>query len=266
MTKKPFILITNDDGFDAPGIKHLWHALADYADLALVAPATDQSGMSLGVTMRTPLQITQISWERDTPAWKVSGTPADCVRMALSVLLERTPDFIVSGINRGANSGRVVLYSGTVGGVIEGVLRNIPGIAFSCCESDSLDYLRVEKYIQPVVSHLLDYPLPAGTLLNVNFPDTPEIKGFKMTHQGKGYYIEDTEKRIHPEGYPYYWLSGKWSDHEEHEESDTALLKQGYATAVPIHVNTLTDVEHLTQHKHLFDAALLSGESTFKGI
>ena len=126
MSKNFRILIINDDGIHAPGLIHLWKALVDLADVTIIAPAIEQSGVGLGITLRSPLHIESVAWNKGTPAWKISGTPADCVKMALSVILKTPPDLIVSGINRGSNSGRNVLYSGTVGGVIEGVLRNIP--------------------------------------------------------------------------------------------------------------------------------------------
>jgi 5'-nucleotidase len=250
---KPRILITNDDGIDAPGIKHLWQALADHADLYIVAPASEKSGVGLAVTLRDPIQITPVSWDRNTPAWKVTGTPADCVRMALSVILDSPPDLIVSGINRGANSGRTVLYSGTIGGVIEGTLKNVPGIAFSCVEYDHPDYQVTERFIAPLVKHVLAHPLPKGTLLNVNFPDSKEILGVKFARQGRGMWIENPEARVHPEGHHYYWLGGKWHDHVEDEESDVHLLKSGYAAAVPIHVSDLTDLTHFHERKGHFN-------------
>ncbi len=250
---KPKILITNDDGITAPGLKYLWEALADIADLYIVAPAAEQSGVGLAITIRDPLQIQPVDWERGTKAWKVTGTPADCVRMGISVILDEVPQMIVSGINRGSNSGRNVLYSGTIGGVIEGALRNVPGIAFSCVDFMNPDYQKTQHLIVPLVKHVLEHPLPKGTLLNVNFPDTKEILGIKMARQGKGFWIENPDARIHPEGHSYYWLGGKWHDYDEDEESDVHLLKQGYASAVPIHISELTDLAHFHANKEHFD-------------
>lgn len=269
--KRPFILITNDDGIDAPGIKSLWRALSDKADLAIVAPARDQSGVSLGITIRKPIQVESVQWENNTPAWKVTGTPSDCVRMACSVLLERKPDLIISGINRGANSGRVVLYSGTVAAVIEGVLRNIPGIAFSLSDFFNPNYAPFEKHIYPIISHVLDNPPPQGTFLNVNFPVTTDVKGYRLTEQGKGYFVENPAKREHPEGYPYYWLGFEWVAHEEDkEEGDTTLLKEGYITAAPIHVMDLTDHAHFKKNKEsfsrLFDETFSFRDSSMEGV
>lgn len=253
MQKKLKILITNDDGISAPGLRHLWEALVDIAELYIIAPAIEQSGMGLAITTRDPLQIQSVQWERETKAWKVSGTPADCVRMGMSVILDLVPDLIVSGINRGSNSGRNVLYSGTIGGVIEGALRGIPGIAFSCVDFMNPDYIKTLRFIVPLVKHVVEFPLPHGSILNVNFPDTEEILGIKMARQGKSLWVENPDARVNPEGYPYYWLGGKWQDHPEEEDSDVHLLKQGFAAAVPIHVSELTDLNHFHESKEHFN-------------
>jgi 5'-nucleotidase len=253
MERKPNILITNDDGIYAQGLRHLWATLVDYANVTIIAPETEQSGKGLSITLRQPLLSEAIKWEKDTPAWKVNGTPADCVRLGLSVLLKDKPDLIVSGINRGSNLGRNILYSGTVGGVIEGALRNVPGIAFSCADFQSPDYKAVEHFIQPMVAQLFEHPLPSGTFLNVNFPMADPIRGIKLARQGMGYWIESIQEGLHPEGHPYYWLGGKWVDQVEHEESDVYLLQQGYAAAVPIHVNEWTDHVFLKNHKERFE-------------
>ncbi len=259
MQKKPKILITNDDGIAAPGLKHLWEALADAAELYIVAPATEKSGVGLAITIRDPILIQPVEWEKDTPAWRVTGTPADCVRMGMSVILKDKPDLIVSGINRGSNSGRNVLYSGTVGGVIEGALRNVPGIAFSCVDFMNPNYQQTQEHILPLVHYVLQHPLPQGTILNVNFPDAQKILGVKLARQGRGFWIESPDARQHPEGHDYYWLGGKWHEHDEHEESDVHLLKQGYAAAVPIHISELTDLNHFHGRKDHFNAHFLGG-------
>lgn len=258
------ILVTNDDGIEADGLKYLWEALVDIAELYIIAPMTEKSGVGLAITIRDPILIQQVPWERGTKAWKISGTPADCVRMGMSVILDSPPDLIVSGINRGANSGRNVLYSGTIGGVIEGALRNVPGIAFSCVDFVNPDYKKVQHLIYPLVKHLIENPLPQGTLLNVNFPDVQEVRGLKLARQGKGYWIEDPEHRLHPEGHSYFWHGGKWYEHDEHEESDVHLLKQGFATAVPIHVSEMTDLKLYRERKSNFDD-LFSQTNTIRG-
>jgi len=260
MTKRPNILITNDDGIHAPGIKHLWNALKDHANLTIVAPAGEQSAVGMSITVRHPLQIHKMDWyQPNSNIWSVTGTPADCVKMALSVVLDSPPDLIVSGINRGTNAGRNVLYSGTVAGVIEGTLHGIPGIAFSCRQYQSPTYHTVEQYIPKVVDYILEHPLPNGSLLNVNFPEDTEngVKGFKMTRQGLEFWGEDPDERSHPaEGHSYYWMGAKLIEFDEHENSDIAWLKKGYMTAVPVHVSELTDHKHLEEHKSHFEEIL----------
>jgi 5'-nucleotidase len=248
---RPFILITNDDGIHAPGIRHLWQALKGEAEIAIIAPHTEKSGCGLGITWTKPLHIRSIQWEDGTPAWSINGTPADCVKMGISSILARRPDIVVSGINRGSNSGRTVLYSGTVGGIIEAAFKDIPGIAFSFSDVAIPDLKITQPYILKLVRHLLAHPLPSGTFLNVNFPFNAQekIAGFRMAKQGLGHWVEEPDKRIHPEGLPYYWLGGKWRAFPEDPESDVALLEQGYIAGVPIHVNQLTDQAAFQKHK-----------------
>jgi 5'-nucleotidase len=241
--ERPYVLITNDDGINAAGIRFLWEALRDVAEVAIVAPAVEQSGVGLALTLRQPLRLEQVKAFDETMAWSVNGTPADCVKMALSVILERKPDLLVSGINRGSNAGRNVLYSGTVGGAIEGVMQDVPSLAFSCHDHKDPNYVSAAEYIPFIVQHALEHPLPQGTLLNVNFPSSkiPEIKGLKMTRQGKELWVEDPEKRIRPADKEiYYWLGAKLGEFEEEEDCDISWLRKGYVTAVPVHVGDLT--------------------------
>lgn len=257
MMKKPFLLIINDDGINAPGIKHLWRSVMNHADVAIVAPMSEKSGCGMSITWTKPLHIREVPWENNTPAWTLNGTPADCVKMALAVLLDRTPDCIISGVNRGSNAGRTVLYSGTVGGVIEGALKNIPGIAFSFSDFEEPPLQVTEPYIWPLIKHLLNHPLPLGTFLNVNFPFNAKngIKGFRLGRQGKGYWVEAPDKRFHPEGAPYYWLGGKWTSSDELADSDVAYLDAGYVAGVPIHIGELTDHQAFRDYKEKAESA-----------
>jgi 5'-nucleotidase len=251
--KKIKVLLTNDDGIHAPGLKALWEALKDAFDVSIIAPSTEKSAVGLGITIRDPIHIERLEWPEGARAWKVSGTPADCVRMGLSVILDAKPDLIISGINRGSNAGKNVLYSGTVGGTIEGALRGIPGVAFSCESFEKPDYTAVQPFVVPLIQHLLEHPLPQGTLLNVNFPDVAKILGVKFARQGQGFWIEDPDHRVHPEGHSYYWLGGKWHEMDEDAESDVSILGEHYGAAVPIHVSQLTHEAHFNTHKELFN-------------
>lgn len=256
MKSRPHILITNDDGIRAPGIRHLWNALKSFANTTIIAPATEQSAVGLSITLRHPLRVEHDHSFDDTPAWTVSGTPADSVKMALSAILDKPPDLIVSGINRGTNAGRNVLYSGTVAGAIEGIMHDVPSIAFSCCGYKMPEFIFAEKYIPAILQYVIDHPMPSGTLLNVNFPQHMKqgIKGFKMTRQGKELLMENPDKRVHPaEENTYYWLGSKIATYDEEADCDITWLRQGYVTAVPVHVGELTDHGHLQLRKKHFE-------------
>jgi 5'-nucleotidase len=262
MKRRPQILITNDDGIDAPGIRHLWNALQGKADLFIVAPSDEQSGVGAGISLHTPLKVQEIEWSKCTGAWSVSGTPVDCVKMAINVLLKTGPDLIVSGINRGTNAGRNVLYSGTVGGVIEGTLRGIPGVAFSAYDYNGTNYAIFEEYIPQIVNYMMKHPLPAGTFLNVNFPSVyPENRkdgldttfGIKLTRQGKQYWLEHPEKIIYHKESSSYEFVTDLKAFDEHEDSDIHWLELGYITAVPVHVEELTDRKYLKEQKNHFE-------------
>lgn len=253
---KPKILITNDDGINAPGIKSLWKALAPLGDVKVIAPATEQSACGLAITLRSPLKVDEVDWIGGTKAWCVTGTPSDCIKLGLSVILDEKPDIIVSGINRGSNAGGDVLSSGTVGGVITGALRGIQGIAFSCYDYHDTPFHLAEPYVPKIVDYILKHPLPQGTFLNVNFPPKlkERMKGLKLTRHGKGHWIESPEKRVHPqEGHSYYWLGSKALRFEEHEDSEILWLEDGYTTAVPVHIGELTDLEEVIARKMHFE-------------
>ena len=249
------ILLTNDDGIRAEGLRELWESLQGRYQLTVVAPDTQRSGAGLGITLKRPLQVQEFSWPGETAAWSVTGTPADCVKMALSLILDNPPDLIVSGINDGSNAGRNVLYSGTIGGAIEGVLRGIPGVAVSSVEWEDPDHKISAQYVPRIIEHVLEHPLPPGTLLNVNFPTTldHEIRGVRMARQGRGYYVEDPQEDTDHNGDQVHWLGGKFFHAEEELDSDVHLLSEGYGTAVPIHVEELTDFHDLERRREHFE-------------
>jgi 5'-nucleotidase len=254
---RPHILITNDDGIHAPGIKHLWKGLVSHYDISVIAPATEQSAVGLGITTRQPIRIEQHKWDDHSRVWSVTGTPADCVKLGLSsILADNPPDLIVSGMNRGSNAGGNVLYSGTVAGVIEGIMHGIPGIAFSCYDYFNPDYSEGEKHVAKIVQHVINNPLPYGTLLNVTFPENQlhPVKGFKLTRQGKELLMEDPDKRQHPaELHHYYWLGFKFHRPDEVEDSEITWLRKGFCTASPLHVHELTDHSYIKSSEHHFN-------------
>lgn len=256
MKLRPNILITNDDGVLAPGIRHLAEVLKEIADITIVAPLHEQSASGLSITIREPIHIESIPWPCGTVAYGISGKPADCVKMALSVVLDTKPDLIVSGINRGSNAGRNIFYSGTVAAVIEGVLHDIPGIALSCCDFSQPDYETAKPYIASMIEHTLEHPLPMGTFLNVNFPCNPQRKyqGVRLARQGKQFWAENPNSRQHPvDEKTYYWLGYKLAEYDEHLESDIALLKEGFVAAVPIQISELTNNQYIAEKSFLFE-------------
>lgn len=258
MKKRLRILLSNDDGIHAPGLKALWQALqaADFADLFIIAPAAEKSGSGAAISWDRPMLIKKMDWPNETPAWCVDGTPADCIKLGIRVILDFRPDYIVSGVNAGSNAGRNVLHSGTVGAVIEGIFQGIPGIAFSCENGAKPNFHVAEKYIVPLLKYAMAHPMPAGSFLNINFPHAAQdkVKGFRMTRQGKGRWGEDPSLHLETDAGPSYWLGGKPEEATEEEDCDITLLRQGYLTAVPIHVHELTDKHELEKHRKNFES------------
>ncbi len=255
--KRLKILLSNDDGIYAPGLRTMWEALreADIADLMIIAPAHERSGAGCSITWDRPLLIEKIKWDDDTPVWAIDGSPADCIKMGLHTILKEMPDMILAGINAGSNAGRNVLHSGTIGAVIEGILHSVPGAALSCEDGDEPNYHIAKKYVRSIVEYMRDYPLPPGNFLNVNFPHQVEdkVKGFKITRQGKGRWVENPLLHLETKKGPTYFLGGKPDEVDEIDDCDIALLKQGFMTAVPLHVHELTLKEEVTARKEQFE-------------
>lgn len=260
-SSRPKILITNDDGIHALGIRHMWYALKDIADVTIVAPSEQHSSVSMSITVFDPLRIEKVTWpSSEAQAWAVNGTPCDCVKIALSVILPDSPDLVLSGINRGSNAGRRILYSGTVAAVIEGVMHDIPGIAISIEDHEHPPFDSIEAYIPKFVDYVLNHPLPSGTFLNVNFPSKSEkpIRGIRLATVGKEFIIESPVKMERPssaEGsfYSYYWLGTKIVKYDEDDDSDIAWLQKGYATAVPININEWSDHMYFKKERKNFE-------------
>lgn len=265
---RPKILLCNDDGIRAPGIRHLWKALkaADFADITIIAPAHEKSGAGVSITWDRPMLIQKYNWEDDpeTPAWSVDGSPADCIKMGMKIIMQTPPDIILSGINAGSNAGRNVLHSGTVGAVIEGVFRNIPGIAFSCENGRTPNFEVAEKYIVPITQYIMQKPLEAGSFLNVNIPQCcdHEVKGFRFTRQGKGRWLEDPILHLDNDKGKSYWLGGKPEELAEDDDCDIALLRQGYLTAVPIQVFDLTNIDEWQNRRSSFESIFQKTQPT----
>ncbi|MFN0064718.1 MAG: 5'/3'-nucleotidase SurE [Chlamydiales bacterium] len=257
MSRRPHFLLTNDDGIHAPGINSLWKVLhdADIADLTIIAPSVERSGTGVSITWDRPMHIQEMEWSHNTPAWAIDGTPADCVKLGIRVILERKVDMVISGINAGSNAGRNLLHSGTVGAAIEGIFRGIPSIAFSCEDGDNPNFHVAEKYIVPIVQYMLENPFDDQTLLNVNFPHAAQdkVEGFKLTKQGKGRWAENPYLHNKTEFGSSYWLGGKPDELIEDPDCDIALLRKGYMTAVPIRAAELTNYDALRERRENFE-------------
>lgn len=235
--QKPVILVTNDDGIMAPGIRNLVAFMQEIGDVVVVAPDKGQSAMGHAVTITLPLRLEKIETEGDHQEYACSGTPVDCVKLAVNKVLQRKPDILVSGINHGSNSSINVIYSGTMSAAIEGAMEGIPSIGFSLTDySLDANFAPSRKFIQLIVRNVLKHGLPAGNCLNVNIPALPEdqIKGIRVCRQANANWREEFDHRKDPRGKDYYWLTGKFHLHEDADDTDEWALANKYISLVPI--------------------------------
>ncbi len=238
--ERPLILVSNDDGITAPGIRALVEAVQPLGDVVIVAPDSPQSGMGHAVTISKPLRLDQIRTDiyGELQAWQCSGTPADCVKLAVSKVLHRKPDLLVSGINHGSNSSINVIYSGTMSAAVEGAIESIPSVGFSLLDySYDADFSYAKKVAYTVAKNILTNGLPKGTLLNVNVPKLKETesKGIKVCRQALAKWEEEFDERKDPNGRTYYWLTGKFVNYDKGEDTDEWALQNGYVSLVPVH-------------------------------
>jgi len=233
------ILISNDDGIYAPGVRALAEVLSDTEHhITVVCPDRERSATGHALTLQEPLRVDQIGgiYPEGIEAWACSGTPSDTVKLALDALLIDHPDLVLSGINRGANLGTDVLYSGTVSAAMEGVLEGVPSIAFSLSSFTHLDYSAAANFAKKMVKAIADNPLEEAILLNVNIPAIPEadICGAVITRLGIRRYRDQFEKRIDPRGKTYYWLSGVIIEEEAEADTDIQAIRDNYITITPL--------------------------------
>ncbi len=236
---QPLILVTNDDGIDAPGIRALAAAMDRIGEVVVVAPTEEQSAVGHAITVRNPVRVRpwpiQLA-DGNVNAHAVTGTPADCVKMAISQLLPRRPDLVVSGINRGPNTAVNVIYSGTVSAATEASILGIDSIAFSLCSWDLDRYEDAAFHAERIARKVLREGLPPGILLNVNIPALArdEIKGTLVTRQARSRWEESFQERTDPANLPYYWLSGTFVNMDEGEGTDLEAIEGGYISITPI--------------------------------
>jgi 5'-nucleotidase len=238
--RKPLILVTNDDGVTAPGIRVLIDLMRQLGEVVVVAPDTGMSGQGHAITIKTPLTFKEIQIEQDYKEYSCNGTPADCVKLALHRLLDRKPDLVVSGINHGANSSVNIIYSGTMAAVLEACMGGIPAIGYSNHEYNThADLSPAKDAILKIASETLQNGLPKGVGLNVNFPvykDGEPYKGIKVCRQGNGYWKEDFAERADPRtGKPYFWLTGSFHKYEvDQQDTDLWAIENYMVSVVPV--------------------------------
>ena len=234
--KKPFILVCNDDGIDAPGILALTNAMKKLGRVVVVAPDKQQSAIGHAITINYPLRVKEFKKDGKFFGYAVQGTPADCIKLAIRALLKEKPDLIVSGINHGSNTAISVIYSGTVSAATEGTILGIPSIAFSLTTYVHPDFTYAAKLAAKVAVRVLQKGLPAGTLLNVNIPPLPErqIRGIRVTRMGKSNWNDTFDLRRDPNNKEYYWLTGGLDEVDKELEFDQAAVRANYVSITPL--------------------------------
>jgi 5'-nucleotidase len=233
----PVILITNDDGIMAPGILNLVEAVKDLGKVVVVAPDKPQSGMGHAITIGLPLRLHPVTIFEGVEAWQCSGTPVDCVKLAVDKVLHRKPDICLSGINHGANHSINVIYSGTMSAAVEAAIESIPSAGFSLLDhSVEADFTGARKYARLLVQQMLKTKLDKHTVLNINIPAVPIelIKGVRICKQAYAKYEEDFVERSDPNGKKYFWLTGEFVNFDKGRDSDVWALEHNYVSVVPV--------------------------------
>ena len=239
MTKhkaKPNILVVNDDGITAKGIRNLMEVMQEIGNVVVVAPDSPQSGMGHAITIGKPIRFDKVELYEGVEMYKCSGTPVDCVKLGVNKIFKgKKPDLCVSGINHGLNNSINVLYSGTMSAAVEGAIEKIPSIGFSMDDfAADADFSHTKKYIKDICLQVLENGLPEGVLLNVNFPKGDQLKGVKICRQANAKWMEEFEERVDPYKRPYYWLTGVFENFDKGEDTDVWALEHGYVSVVPV--------------------------------
>ncbi|RYD57849.1 MAG: 5'/3'-nucleotidase SurE [Sphingobacteriales bacterium] len=242
---RPVILVTNDDGIAAPGIRNLIEAVKDLGQVIVVAPDSPQSGMGHAITIGHPIRLYKADIYGDIPAWQCSGTPVDCVKLARDKILHRKPDICVSGINHGSNCSINIIYSGTMSAAMEAAIEGIPSVGFSHLDYNyDADFTVSRMVAHTITKRMLQEPMPQHTLLNVNIPIvTPDnFRGIKLCRQAYAKWEEQFDHRVDPRGKDYYWMVGKFKNMDNGMDTDVKALEDGYASVVPVKFD-LTDLK-----------------------
>ncbi|MCQ2257431.1 MAG: 5'/3'-nucleotidase SurE [Bacteroidaceae bacterium] len=239
------IFISNDDGYNAQGIIQLAEIARKFGDVCVVAPDGGRSGSSMSISSHTPVRNTFIKEEAahddkgSLIIWSCSGTPDDCTKMAFEKILPRTPDLVLSGINHGDNCAINAHYSGTMSVALEGCIKKVPSIAFSSGKlAANANFSYMEKHVESIIQMVLDNGLPLGVCLNVNTPDTENLKGIKVCKMGLGDWKEEWQERTHPHGGKYYWIAGYYEPYnKDDKDCDSWAYQNGYTAVAPIHID-----------------------------
>ena len=245
--ERPLILVTNDDGITAPGIRKLIEIMTEIGDVVVVAPDSPQSGKGHAITINQTLSFEELQLDGPQKDFSCSGTPVDCVKIALDKILTRRPNLVVSGINHGSNSSINVIYSGTMSAAVEAGVEGLQAIGFSLSDfSWEADFDQAKDYIKSIVLKTLENPMPKGIVLNVNIPKLKkeEIKGIKVCKQANAKWEESFDERVNPHGKKYYWLSGYFNNMDNSEDADETALSEGYISVVPVKFD-LTAYEYI---------------------
>ena len=241
-TTTPIILVTNDDGITAPGIRNLVDSVKDLGTVVVVAPDSPQSGMGHAITIGKPLRLHKVEVMEGIECWQTSGTPVDCVKLARDKVLHRKPDICLSGINHGANHSINILYSGTMSAAMEASIEGIPSVGFSLLDYNfDADFTIARRVVRTIVQKMLEQPMAPYILLNVNIPrSNVPFKGIKVCRQAYAKWEEEFDHRVDPRGEDYYWMVGKFVNMDERGGTDVEALRAGYASVVPVKFD-LTD-------------------------
>lgn len=234
---EPVILITNDDGITAPGIRSLIEAVQGLGQIIVVAPDSPQSGMGHAITIGEPLRLHKVDIYPGIEAYESSGTPADCVKLARDIILHRKPDICLSGINHGANHSINIIYSGTMSAAMEAAIEGVPSIGFSLLDYKyNADFSIASEVAHSLTSRMLQNPMPEHTLLNVNIPnvDHEAYKGMKICRQAYAKWKEEFDRRVDPRGQDYFWMTGQFINLDNGNDTDVQALEDGYTSIVPI--------------------------------
>lgn len=252
--KKPLILVTNDDGMFAPGIRALVDSVREFGEVVVVAPDSPQSAKGHSITIEDPLRLNRVHVFEDLEAYECSGTPVDCVKLAKHVILKDRPvDLCVSGINHGSNASINIIYSGTLSAAMEASLEGIPSMGFSLLDYEfDADFEPAKHFVRLLVSFALKGGVEPGKLLNVNIPRLPfaDIKGIRVCRQADARWKEEFVESKDPRGQKYYWLTGRFINNDRDEETDVWALENGFVSVVPSH-HDMTDYRMIPKMKDL---------------